>query len=276
MDCNFDLKIASLEGLREAVGSSVTGGKTLRPLDTSLERENLKNLIQLLTRFYEAKPIPIKNSDDLAIALARKAKLLSSFVALILENETGTAFHQLKSSFVTNFIADLSDHRFANMVAETLTYSLFLARLECFKKGDAKRFDIDTADKLIPRNTRILRSLFDKFVEYGEQNQDIGITLETVIAQLANCDIAKIYAQIAGHTEEDPMIHFYEPFLKEYDPKERKDRGVYYTLKYIVKSVDNLLKTELGQPEGLGQSGVKVSDPATGTGTFLEETVDLV
>ena len=72
---------------------------------------------------------------------------------------------------------------------------------------------------------------------------------------------------------EDPVIHFYETFLAEYDPQRRVDRGVYYTppqvISYIVRSVDSLLKTELNRPDGLADNRTLILDPATGTGGFL-------
>tara|TARA_R110002124_G_scaffold209838_2_gene376376 strand:- start:61 stop:2355 length:2295 start_codon:yes stop_codon:yes gene_type:complete len=104
---------------------------------------------------------------------------------------------------------------------------------------------------------------------------------------------------------EDPIIHFYETFLAEYDPKLRKARGVWYTpapvVNFIVRAVDDILKTEFGLPQGLADSSkttvkvktdianknfssgykeidkevhkVQVLDPATGTGTFLAEVI---
>ena len=55
--------------------------------------------------------------------------------------------------------------------------------------------------------------------------------------------------------EEDPIIHFYELFLQEYDAKKRMQRGVFYTprpvVSFIVRSVDTLLRTEFGLEDGL-------------------------
>ena len=77
---------------------------------------------------------------------------------------------------------------------------------------------------------------------------------------------------------EDPVIHFYETFLAEYDPQRRVDRGVYYTppqvISYIVRSVDSLLRTELNRPDGLADDGTLILDPATGTGGFLLTVLD--
>jgi predicted helicase len=98
---------------------------------------------------------------------------------------------------------------------------------------------------------------------------------------------------------EDPIIHFYETFLSEYDPKLRKARGVWYTpapvVNFIVRAVDDILKTEFDLPQGLADTSktkisiptyghaskgrelevhkVQILDPATGTGTFLAETI---
>ena len=73
---------------------------------------------------------------------------------------------------------------------------------------------------------------------------------------------------------EDPVIHFYETFLAEYDPQRRVDRGVYYTppqvISYIVRSVDSLLKTELNRPDGLADDDTLILDPATGTVLFQD------
>ncbi len=71
----------------------------------------------------------------------------------------------------------------------------------------------------------------------------------------------------------DPVVHFYETFLKEYDPKTREMRGVYYTplpvVSYIVRSIDHILKTSFEKPQGLADPSVLVLDPAVGTATFL-------
>ena len=94
----------------------------------------------------------------------------------------------------------------------------------------------------------------------------------------------------------DPIIHFYEDFLQEYDYVERKKMGVFYTplpvVRFIVRSIDDILKKEFALPQGLADVSkveivreiqgkkkkdlvhkVQVLDPATGTGTFLNETI---
>ena len=65
---------------------------------------------------------------------------------------------------------------------------------------------------------------------------------------LFNTDIQKIlhwfYTEGKGR---DPILHFYETSLSEYDPKLREKRGVYYTsepvVRYILLSIHSLLKS---------------------------------
>jgi predicted helicase len=102
------------------------------------------------------------------------------------------------------------------------------------------------------------------------------------------------------------MIHFYEDFLRYYDPKQKKACGVYYTpepvVHFIVNAVDEILKSRFNLSDGLADTSkvtirqtsnlytdnrtkdhkkyetreyhkVQILDPATGTGTFLAEVV---
>lgn len=123
------------------------------------------------------------------------------------------------------------------------------------------------------------------------------------------CNVAELLKTYGRSTKtEDPIIHFYETFLSEYDPALRKARGVWYTphpvVNFIVRAVDDILKTEFGLPMGLADTSkttiqrkvynkatadqrskikadtineevhrVQILDPATGTGTFLAEVV---
>ena len=72
------------------------------------------------------------------------------------------------------------------------------------------------------------------------------------------CNVEEILKNYGKSTKmEDPIIHFYETFLSEYDPKLRKARGVWYTpqpvVNFIVRAVDDILKTEFDLPQGLSR-----------------------
>ena len=67
----------------------------------------------------------------------------------------------------------------------------------------------------------------------------------------------------------DPFVHFYEDFLAAYNPKKRKSRGVWYTpepvVDFIVRAVDDVLKTEFGLADGLADTSKVTVDWDTGT-----------
>ncbi len=80
--------------------------------------------------------------------------------------------------------------------------------------------------------------------------------VEHLVAVLNHADIAAILADFGKRTrQEDPVVHFYETFLKHYDPSMREMRGVYYTpepvVSYIVHSVNLLLKQQFKLRDGL-------------------------
>ena len=71
--------------------------------------------------------------------------------------------------------------------------------------------------------------------------------------------------------------YFYEPFLEAFDPELRKELGVWYTpreiVRYQVERVDRALREQLGLPDGLADQRVHVLDPCCGTGTYLVEVL---
>jgi len=101
----------------------------------------------------------------------------------------------------------------------------------------------------------------------------MGWIIDDIAQVLSYADVGRImdnfYREGKGR---DPIIHFYETFLAEYDPKEREKRGVYYTpepvVSYITRSIHQLLKSKFGKVDGLASDSVTVLDPAAGTLTF--------
>ena len=92
----------------------------------------------------------------------------------------------------------------------------------------------------------------------GELGLDdrIAWVVDDVVALLRNATMDSVLRDFARKKgRRDPVVHFYETFLAEYDPKLRKSRGVYYTpdavVSYIVRSVDWLLKEKFGLKRGL-------------------------
>lgn len=78
----------------------------------------------------------------------------------------------------------------------------------------------------------------------------------------------------------DQIVGFYEGFLKYYNPDIRIKKGVFFTpdpvVDFIARSVNVLLKREIGLSNGFLDPSVKILDPATGTGTFVLHVMNLV
>jgi hypothetical protein len=70
----------------------------------------------------------------------------------------------------------------------------------------------------------------------------------------------------------DLWLYFYEDFLAAYDPKLRKDFGVYYTPREVVelqvRLVSELLEQHFDKRLGFADDGVVFLDPSVGTGTY--------
>ena len=241
----------------------------------------------------------IKSSKKLAEMMAAKARLLEN----ILENavktdEENSENSSLKSQYETFkqiLIHDLTPKGFADIYAQTLAYGLFAARLHDPTLQDFSRHE---AAELIPKTNPFLRKLF-QYVAGFDIDERIKTTVDNLAEVFRATDI-KALLQNLGNTLQanDPVIHFYETFLAAYDPALRKSRGVWYTphpvVSFMVRAVDYILKTDFNLTEGIANtSKVKIKvpvqgsnktaeievhkvqflDPATGTGTFIDEVV---
>ncbi|HFQ93961.1 MAG TPA: DNA methyltransferase, partial [Anaerolineae bacterium] len=171
-------------------------------------------------------------------------------------------------------IAGLTETQFADLYAQTVAYGLFAART---RAGD--KFNRALAFQHIPPSIGILRDVF-RFLSLGSPSPQMEIIVDDIAAVLHAANVGDIldayYRQGKG---EDPIVHFYETFLAQYDPETRERRGVYYTpepvVRYIVRGVHHLLQTRFDRPDGLADRGVTLLDPAAGTLTFPAEAVRL-
>jgi len=217
-------------------------------------------------------------SKTLAIELAKRTRFMrDEVVALELRGQDEKGASELigfYKAFQDFLIANLKLEQFADLYSQTITYGLFAARTRA--KGD---FNRKTAFELIPRTIGILRDLF-RFVSLDELPESLKWMVDDIAEVLANADVKGIldrfYQEGKGR---DPIVHFYETFLAEYDPKERERRGVYYTpepvVGYIVRSIHQILKDVFKRADGLASENVTLLDPAGGTMTFVADAAKL-
>ena len=231
--------------------------------------ENSEKLKTLLDRFLSAHSMPLATPEALAKYLARRTRELQIQIATTLTDKQSDIYGMFKA-FQELLLATLTPDDFADMYAQTLAYGLFAARCTLPNATNFSRFTAYTA---LPQSNPFLRRLF-YFIASPELDNNLAWILDDIVKLLRNVPTEMLRTAFDAQTHiADPVIHFYETFLAEYDAKRRVNRGVYYTppqvISYIVRSVDTLLKTKLGKPDGLADDTALILDPATGTGGFL-------
>ena len=237
-----------------------------------VERE--EDFLDLLNKFFSFSLPKTYTARSLAIELAKRTRFLKDQVVaeeLREESERDKGFILgFYQAFQTHLIGALTKDDFADLYSQTITYGLFAARTRA-ENGFNRKLAYDN----IPRTIGILREIF-KFISLGDLPPQMEWIVDDISDVLAAADVPKIlhnfYHEGKGR---DPIVHFYETFLAEYDPKEREKRGVYYTpepvVSYIVRSLHNILKQRFDKEDGFATSTVTVLDPSAGTLTFLAE-----
>jgi hypothetical protein len=231
--------------------------------------ENEDDLYRLLDRFFSFSLPRVKTARSLAVELAKRTRFLRDEVIKeeLLNSGFIAGFYKAFSQYL---IANLREDEFADLFCQTITYGLFAARTRA-QNGFNRKLAYD----YIPRTIGILRDIF-RFISLGDLPSQMEWVVDDISEVLAVTDVQRILHEYFHEGKgTDPVVHFYETFLSEYDPATREKRGVYYTpepvVSYIVRSVHHILKEKFKRPDGLADMGVTVLDPAAGTLTFLTE-----
>jgi predicted helicase len=265
---------------------------------------NFKQFLNLISDFAIRVTQSIKSPNKLSRMMASKARLLANIIESALNedtlNEEDTTLKEQMKAFKNVLIHDITNKQFADIYAQTIAYGMFAARLH---DSTLSTFSRQEAAELIPQSNPFLRKLFQYIAGY-----DLDSRISWIIDALADVfratDVEAILKNFGVDTRQhDPIIHFYETFLAEYDSNLRKQRGVWYTpepvVKFIVKAVDSVLKSSFKVEDGIANTSkttiqldsqvrdnrtksgykkfekevhrIQILDPATGTGTFLAE-----
>ncbi|EAH9251286.1 type ISP restriction/modification enzyme [Campylobacter jejuni] len=268
-----EVKICSLDEIKSIV-------KNQSLLDTKTQELN-----ELFSIFFSKIPNPINSALDFANHLSLRTRILKDELLLSSKNET---LLSLFNTFKETLYKELSYEEFCDSFAQTLTYSLFLAKLN---NDTAKEIDLNNAKKFIPKSFPLIRSMSGFLDDSFENLENIKWLLEEIINIINHIDITSIIKELnkTGEkdlfnrptilsTHKDPYLHFYETFLASYDPKLREVRGVYYTpapvVIFIINAIDEALKQDFNHKKGLSEAldkNITLLDFATGTGTFLLE-----
>lgn len=232
----------------------------------------------LLKAFFTQESKTIGTAKDLAERMAGMTRIIRGLISKTFEHEVDKGFlHKWLAAFRETLIPDLDENRFADMFAQTLAYGLFAARVHT---PPSKDFTREMAAFNLPKTNPFLRKLFSEIAGV-DMPETIDWAVDDLVELLNRADLAAVLKDFGkGRGKEDPVVHFYETFLAAYDPKMREVRGVYYTpepvVSYIVRSVDNLLKSRFKRAKGLADENTFILDPATGTATFLYFVVNQI
>ncbi|MGN1239250.1 MAG: N-6 DNA methylase, partial [Paludibacteraceae bacterium] len=261
-------------------------------------------LLEMMEMVRWQQPQVITSADKLARIMAAKARLLRDIIETAIVNDQQSGKSPAESellgymqSFQDVLLHDITPKTFADIYAQTIAYGMFAARLH---DNTPDTFSRAEAAQLIPKTNPFLRKVFQEIAGY-DLDERIAWIVDDLVAVFAATDLQRIMRGFGTDTQmTDPLMHFYEDFLFQYDPAAKKACGVYYTpqpvVNYIVRAVDDLLRTEFGLPMGLADTSkvtveqerqqdskhridrvqkhrVQVLDPAVGTGTFLAEVV---
>lgn len=264
--------------------------------------EEYERLENLLREFIAQKPQTITSTEKLAKMMAGKAGLIKDVLFKVLreDKEFRTDLGGQYKAFREHLIHDIKPEDFADIYAETIAYGMFAARLH---DTSLETFTRQEALELLPKSNPFLRNLFS-YVAGPTLDDSIRWIIDDLadVFQAANVAVLmKDFGTLTGR--KDPFLHFYEDFLAAYNPAKRKARGVWYTpepvVNFIVRAVDEVLRTEFGLADGLADTSkvtidldtghndakgkpithkrdvhrVQILDPATGTGTFLAEVI---
>ncbi len=276
-----------------AIGEETPKG--IKPLP-----QNFDTFTHLLQDFCTHTGQTIKSSKKLAGMMAGNAKLLADVIEKSLtSDEISQEDSSLKdqfNAFKQILIHDITPRGFADVYAQTIAYGMFAARLH---DNSLDTFSRQEAAELIPKSNPFLRKLFQYIAGY-----DLDDRIKWIVDALAEIfratNVAELLKDFGKATQQhDPIIHFYETFLSEYDPKLRKARGVWYTphpvVNFIIRAIDYILRTDFNIPQGLADTSktkikvnvqgkmveqevhkVQLLDPATGTATFLVEIIRFI
>jgi predicted helicase len=268
--------------------------------------DNFDSFSDLIKDFCTHIGQTIKSASKLSKMMAGKARLLAKVIESALtsdeENEADSSLKAQMIAFKDVLIHDISPKTFADIYAQTIAYGMFAARLH---DPTLKDFSRQEAAELIPKSNTFLRRLFG-YIAGPNIDERIKWIVDALADIFRAADVKTILNTFGESTQtRDPLIHFYETFLAEYDPKLRKSRGVFYTpepvVNFIVRAVDDILINEFNLPKGLADTSqveveveiqgsdnrrkggkkkalqkfhrVQILDPAAGTGTFLAEVV---
>ena len=219
---------------------------------------------------------PLSSPEDLAQFLAAYARTARDRMDIAGRLPALNSLRAaLEDALGLRFEGKQGEEFFRSALVQTLFYGVFAAWVvwnETQPANSKQRFSWRAAQWTL--NVPMVRVLFEQLATPTNLPAGIDEVLDWTEDVLARVDRRLFFARFESR---EAVQYFYEPFLKAYDPELRKELGVWYTprevVRYMVARVHESLQRDLDIPLGLADEQVHVLDPCTGTGSFLVETV---
>ncbi|TPM94232.1 type ISP restriction/modification enzyme [Mesorhizobium sp. B2-1-5] len=252
----------------------------------------------------------IRTARELTRQLAVLASAIRNAAGEVLEFENKNGpLTKIFENFKKTIFHNLTPADFADMYAQTICYGLLAKQIERARNGlDTRTLSADDATLTQGVMQPFLKDLMETFLAIGGRKSSIDFNelgVNEVVELLQAANMTAVLLDFGNRNpHEDPVLHFYEHFLRDYDSIMREQRGVYYTplpvVRFIVRSAHEILQKEFGLPDGLADTTtwremvgknpelpipkgvspdapfVQILDPATGTGTFLVEIIEQI
>ena len=255
-------------------------------------KDAISNFQSLLSRTCEESILTISNVRNLIFPLSILAKELRKKVIFLLNNSRNkshlTQNQIIAAEYLTNIKDDFKksifkedvddeDNMFADLFAQTIVYGGFSAWIKfCQRDNKPSNFKISIIGDYLPFGS-FLRELFlDLKNKTPREFKGIFSEIEKRFQKTE-------YKKIMNNSE-TLISTFYSDFLKLYDPKIAKDRGVVYTpheiVEFMIDGIDFMLKRWLNKPNGIISETLlensnenpidqlRILDPAAGTNAF--------
>lgn len=262
--------------VRGELRAEVSIGKRTKS-DISMDSAQGEELVKFFEDFLLEETFSVTSAAELADRLAGLTRQIRKLVKRELDSEAETArLHKLMLAFRKVLISDLDSDSFADMFAQTLAYGFFAAKVHYDGKGEFSR---RTASSILPKTNPFLKKLFREFADDNLPESLVG-AVDEIVDLLKKSDIKAILTEFGAQGKNDAVIHFYESFLGAFDPKLKKEMGVFYTpdpvVDYMVRSLDEILISKFGRKKGLADDKTLILDPALGTGSYLHKIIERI
>jgi hypothetical protein len=211
--------------------------RTITPVPESYE-----HVAKTLLDFTQSQKEPIKSGKHLSKIMGGRAQRIRDNVRQFLAtgSDKNAELVRVYETIKKLLVHDLTTDAFADMYAQTLVYGLFVAR---YHDKTEKNFSRREAIELVPASNPFLRHFFDHIVG-ADFDKRLGYIVDELCEVFSHANIPELIKEYfkldlwgKSHAGPDPVIHFYEDFLKEYDDVLRKKMGAYYTPLPVVQFI---------------------------------------